>query len=209
MSTRKVLRRDSNKGKMTKLVYYLIMAWILLNILYDIDRLSIKALALFGLLAGHVDARLAARASPAADELDSNDHLDLEVVVEGGRRELFPLLPGTKCPAGHKCRARNNHKGMAPLMSSLKDNMKEPLKTPQAYHEMNQNLNTAVESDDYCTRRSAMARAAGLAAGLAVSTVNSPAYAAETKTVMMGSDSGQLVFVPAMLKICKGDSVKW
>ena len=88
-------------------------------------------------------------------------------------------------------------------------NLKEPMKTPQAYHEMNQNLNTAVESDDYCTRRSAMARAAGLAAGLAVSTVNSPAYAAETKTVLMGDDSGQLVFVPKSISICKGDSVKW
>ena len=79
----------------------------------------------------------------------------------------------------------------------------------EAWHSLNNNFKTAVESDDYCTRRSAMARAAGLAAGLAVSTVNSPAYAAETKQVMMGSDSGQLVFVPAMLKICKGDSVKW
>ena len=69
-----------------------------------------KTLALFGLLAG-VDARLAAPAQ-AVEELDTNDHLDLEVVVEGGERKLFPLLPGTKCPAGHKCRARNTHRSV-------------------------------------------------------------------------------------------------
>merc|ERR1712167_297541 len=70
---------------------------------------------------------------------------------------------------------------------------------------LNDNLNTLVASDSMCTRRNAMARAAGLAAGLALSTVNAPGFAAETKTVKMGSDSGQLVFVPDEIKICKGD----
>merc|ERR1711992_392295 len=70
-------------------------------------------------------------------------------------------------------------------------------------------MGTVVASNDYCSRRAAMARAAGLAAGLAATTVASPAYAAETKDVKMGSDSGQLVFVPAKVSICKGDSVKW
>merc|ERR550514_590807 len=74
---------------------------------------------------------------------------------------------------------------------------------------LNDDLNTVVQSDDMCTRRHAMARAAGLAAGLALATVNAPAFAAETKTVKMGSDSGQLVFVPDEIKICKGDSVTW
>merc|ERR1719482_2642535 len=54
-----------------------------------------------------------------------------------------------------------------------------------------------------------MARAAGLAAGLALTQVNAPGFAAETKTVKMGTDAGQLVFVPDELKICKGDSVTW
>merc|ERR1711924_67004 len=39
--------------------------------------------------------------------------------------------------------------------------------------------------------------------------VNSPGFAAETKMVKMGSDSGQLVFLPDEIKICKGDSVTW
>merc|ERR1711990_401122 len=65
------------------------------------------------------------------------------------------------------------------------------------------------QSDSMCTRRHAMARAAGLAAGLALSQVNSPGFAAETKMVKMGSDAGQLVFVPDEIKICKGDSVTW
>merc|ERR1719157_268133 len=70
-------------------------------------------------------------------------------------------------------------------------------------------MNTVVMSDDYCTRRGAMARAAGMAAGVAAATVASPAYAAETKQVKMGSDSGGLQFVPAKTAICKGDSVTW
>merc|ERR1719359_2638343 len=74
---------------------------------------------------------------------------------------------------------------------------------------LNDHLKTVVMSDDMCTRRRAMSRAAGLAAGLALSHVNTPAFAAETKKVKMGSDSGQLVFVPDELKICKGDTVTW
>merc|ERR1719273_1288515 len=54
-----------------------------------------------------------------------------------------------------------------------------------------------------------MTRAAGLAAGVAAATVASPAYAAATAEVKMGTDSGQLIFVPAKTSICKGDSVKW
>jgi len=74
---------------------------------------------------------------------------------------------------------------------------------------LNDDLNTVVQADSMCTRRQAMARASGLAAGLASATVNAPGFAAETKTVKMGSDSGQLVFVPDEIKICKGDSVTW
>merc|ERR1719460_1153867 len=74
---------------------------------------------------------------------------------------------------------------------------------------LNDDLNTVVMSDSMCTRRAAMARAAGLAAGLALTQVQAPGFAAETKTVKMGSDSGQLVFVPDEIKICKGDSVTW
>ena len=74
---------------------------------------------------------------------------------------------------------------------------------------LNDDLNTLVNSDSRCTRRNAMARAAGLASGLALATVNQPGFAAETKTVKMGSDSGQLVFIPDEITICKGDSVTW
>merc|ERR1719440_2154971 len=74
---------------------------------------------------------------------------------------------------------------------------------------LNDEMNTVVKSDSMCTRRHAMARAAGLAAGLALATVNAPGFAAETKSVKMGSDSGQLVFVPDEVKICKGDTVTW
>jgi len=98
---------------------------------------------------------------------------------------------------------------MSPMMSSLKGSIKTSLAAKLNWEDLNENLTTVVQSNDYCSRRSAMARAAGLAAGVAATTVATPAYAAETKDVKMGSDSGQLVFVPAKITVCKGDSVKW
>merc|ERR1719246_330866 len=133
----------------------------------------------------------------AASAADYTEHLDLEVIVNG-ERELFPLLPGVKCPTGHKC-----HVG------AIKDNLKTPLAATLDWQEFNNELKTVVASNDFCTRRSAMARAAGLAAGVAAATVSKPAYAAETKTVKMGSDAGGLQFVPAKTSICIGDTVTW
>merc|ERR1711934_15632 len=97
-------------------------------------------------------------------------------------------------------------------MMSIGDRMASNAKGPINALEklaMNDDLNTVVSSDNMCTRRHAMARAAGLAAGLALSTVNAPGFAATTTTVKMGSDSGQMVFVPDEIKICKGDTVTW
>jgi plastocyanin len=74
---------------------------------------------------------------------------------------------------------------------------------------LNDDLNTVVSSNSYCTRRQAMARAAGLASGLSMASVAAPGFAAATKTVKMGTDAGQLVFVPDEVKICSGDSVTW
>lgn len=159
-----------------------------------------KSLVLFGLLSSNVSASLRG----------AEEQLDLEVIVEGGERQLFPLLPGTKCPTGHHCRVRSTTSGgLNPMMRSLKDNLKTPLAATLDWQELNNNLNSVVASNNYCSRRSAMARAAGLAAGVSVAAVSQPAYAAETKSVMMGSDSGQLVFVPAKTTICSGDTVKW
>merc|ERR1719399_991597 len=91
---------------------------------------------------------------------------------------------------------------------SLGDSVKGPVKTLEMLA-LNDDMKTVVSSDSMCSRRRAMARAAGLAAGLALSQVNAPGFAAETKMVKMGSDSGQLVFVPDEIKICKGDTVTW
>lgn len=158
--------------------------------------LKLSSFFLIGLVVGNVSAAHV-------------EHLDLEVVVEGGERKLFPLLPGTKCPTGHRCRTRNSIAGVVPMISALKDNLKTPLAATLDWQELNSNLDTIVMSNDYCTRRGAMARAAGLAAGLSVAAVSSPAYAAQTAAVKMGTDSGGLQFVPAKTTICKGDSVTW
>jgi len=173
-----------------------------------------KTLVLIGLLGGNAMAETNLRASKDEMSEGFSEHLDLELEIEG-ERQLFPLLPGVKCPTGHTCRARNfDYKAAhihstAPMVNSLKQNFKTSLAASMNWEEVNSNLNEVVNSGDYCSRRNAMARAAGLMAGLSAASVSKPAYAAETKEVLMGNDSGLLVFVPAKLSICKGDTVKW
>jgi len=166
-----------------------------------------KTLLLAGLLSGNACAKLN---EPEADLDMHSQHLDLEVIVDG-ERELFPLLPGTRCPTGHHCRVRNvdNLAGMSPMVSSLKNNLKTPLTMTMNWSELNNELTTVVDGSHRCSRRAAMAKAAGMVAGLGVATVSQPAYAAETVEVKMGTDAGGLQFVPAKITICKGDSVKW
>merc|ERR1711957_292232 len=123
-----------------------------------------------------------------------------------GERQLFPLLPGVQCPTGHTCRSRTigtQGQAQSPMISVIKNNMKTPLAMSLNWEEVNNELNTVVVSNNFCTRRAAMAKAAGLAAGVAVATVSQPAYAAETKEVKMGSDGGGLQFVPTMSSLTK------
>jgi len=121
---------------------------------------------------------------------------------DGHGRELFPVYAiGTKC--ARFCSARANIECLAQSAKT-----KQPVKALEMLA-LNDDLNTVVQAESYCTRRNAMARALGLAAGLALGAVNAPAFAAETKMVKMGSDSGQLVFVPSELTLCKGDTVTW
>jgi plastocyanin len=146
----------------------------------------------------------------AAENVAPTVEAEVEEVGEQ-RRELFPVYAlGTKC-ARRGCSIYQQMSSVNPMMS-LGDKTGTGVKGPVKALEMlalNDDLNTVVQSDSMCTRRHAMARAAGLAAGLALSQVNAPGFAAETKSVKMGSDSGQLVFVPDEVKICKGDTVTW
>lgn len=164
-----------------------------------------KTLALIGFLG------VAAAQLRGESELE---HLELEVEVNG-ERQLFPLLPGTKCPPGHVCHARTfesavqNPSAFSPIVNSMKNSMKTRLAATLNWEELNNNLEAVVVSDDYCTRRAAMARAAGLAAGASLAAVSQPAFAAQTVEVKMGADSGLLVFVPQKISICAGDTVKW
>jgi plastocyanin len=152
-----------------------------------------------------------AAAAPVEDVKAVSEHqavADLADAVHGGHgRELFPMLIGQKC--AKFCDARAGVRN--PIMSgSTQDSIivKGPVKALEMLA-LNEDLNTLIESPSMCTRRHAMARAAGLASGLALAVVNAPGYAAETKSVKMGSDNGQLVFVPDELKLCKGDTVTW
>jgi plastocyanin len=156
-------------------------------------------------------AAFAAAAPAPVEEVAKIEKIEenVEIDANGTRRELFPLFaPGTKC-AKRGCSARDRAASRAPAAAmALSDGIKNPVKALEMLA-LNDDMNTVVSSDNMCTRRRAMARAAGLAAGLALAQVNAPGFAAETKNVKMGSDSGQLVFVPDEIKICKGDSVTW
>jgi len=154
-----------------------------------------------GLLAGHA-------ASAAVEEVALAEQIEADNETVAQRRELFPLYSvGTKC-ARRGCSVYQQISSVNPTMSLADGNVKGPVKALEMLA-LNDDLNTVVESDSMCTRRRAMARAAGLAAGLALSQVNAPGFAAATKTVKMGSDNGQLVFVPDEITICKGDTVTW
>jgi len=162
----------------------------------------LSALSIVAAFAGNAQAENLRASAPVED-------LDLELDING-ERQLFPLLPGTRCPTGHTCRVRTTTiEGQSPMIPSLKKNIKTSLSMSLDWVDLNKNLNTVVASESRCDRRQAMARAAALAAGVASSVVSQPAFAAETKEVKMGDDSGLLVFVPAKISICKGDTVKW
>merc|ERR1712066_500922 len=60
-------------------------------------------------------------------------------------------------------------------------------------------------SGSACSRRNALIRAAGVAAAV----IGAPAFAAEATVIKMGTDAGQLQYVPSEATICKGDSVTW
>jgi plastocyanin len=132
-----------------------------------------------------------------------------DTATEHGR-ELFPNFAMATKKSSFKIGDRAAAGRANPVGMTLGDlnQIKGPAKTLEMLR-MNDEMNTVVYSDNMCTRRHAMARAAGLAAGLALSQISAPGFAAETKMVKMGSDAGQLVFVPDEIKICKGDTVTW
>merc|ERR1712028_34324 len=164
--------------------------------------MGIYRILCIGLLAGHI------LAAPTVEKVAADIDLDNETEVSHGR-ELFPLYSvGTRC-ARRGCSVYSQVTSVNPIMSlDGANDIKGPARALEMLA-MNDDLNTVIQSDSMCTRRRAMARAAGMAAGLALAAVKAPSFAAETKTVKMGSDNGQLVFVPDEIKICKGDSITW
>lgn len=120
-----------------------------------------KSLAIVALLAQSAVADQMSQQNLRAGDLEDTsgttlpaevgvEHLDLEVTLENGERELFPLLPGTKCPTGHTCRSRNigTGAGVSPLVASMKDNMKAGLKASMDWQEFNNDMITVVKSGE-------------------------------------------------------------
>jgi plastocyanin len=163
------------------------------------------------LIAGFASLIAAAPVEEAVERNNLRELFEIGEGTDGSRgRQLFPMLISTKCARLCSRSMIAEVDGRAKPMMSISDqnSINGPVKAIEMLA-LNDDLNTVVYSDNMCTRRQAMARAAGLAAGLAMSTVNQPGFAAETKMVKMGSDAGQLVFVPDEITICKGDTVTW
>ena len=151
------------------------------------------------LLVGVLTGQVAAAPTPEA-AVESN----AEAITRG--RELFPVYAlKNKCSAYCASTAASRTGPVEMVSAGQNPKVVKALEMLA----LNDDLETVVKSDNMCTRRAAMARAAGLAFGLSMAAVSAPGFAAETKKVKMGSDSGQLVFVPDEIKICKGDSVTW
>ena len=151
------------------------------------------------LLVGVLTGQVAAAPTPEA-AVESN----AEAITRG--RELFPVYAlKSKCSAYCASTAASRTGPVEMVSAGQNPKVVKALEMLA----LNDDLETVVKSDNMCTRRAAMARAAGLAFGLSMAAVSAPGFAAETKKVKMGSDSGQLVFVPDELKICKGDTVTW
>jgi len=170
-----------------------------------LHEIMIKGLFI-GLLAGHVAA---APTEPVEVPGSFPDNFTSDAIERG--RELFPIYAiSNKCARYCSARdaARPSIKAIEMSVKGTAQGTAGPVKALEMLA-LNENLDTVVQSNSMCTRRSAMAKAAGLAAGLSLGAVSAPGFAAETKKVKMGTDSAQLIFVPDELKICKGDSVTW
>lgn len=68
-------------------------------------------------------------------------------------------------------------------------------------------FSSALASSDgsACSRRNALAAAAGVAAAA----IGAPKLVLAATVIKMGTDSGQLVYEPSDVTVCKGDSITW
>jgi len=103
-------------------------------------------------------------------------------------------------PAGAATRAsvKQGLRSASPMMTDSLETVPEALKLddPEAV------LNKA--GSDFCSRRNALGRAASAAAAM----IGAPALVSAAANVNMGDD-GKLVFAPAEITICKGDTITW
>jgi plastocyanin len=110
-------------------------------------------------------------------------------------------LPGLRSPTPAVTDAAST-----PTMA-LAPGFQHPTATETAMEMENEPYPAPAGAWTHCSRRNALMKAAAAAAALAG--VSPPAFAGATATVKMGSDSGQLVYVPDEVSICKGDQVTW
>jgi plastocyanin len=100
---------------------------------------------------------------------------------------------------------RTVNKGLQPASAAVPNVAKTPVTMMQPMMEPDFGSAPSSSSSSACTRRDALFRAAGVAAAA----IGAPAFAKQVTNVKMGSDAGDLKFIPADVTICKGDSITW
>ena len=90
-------------------------------------------------------------------------------------------------------------------MQPVRNQIGAPVMEAKANREIMDSLSLYDKCDTYCCRRDMLAKAVAAAA----LTIGAPALAAETKTVLAGTDAGGLLFVPNEITVCAGDTVVW
>jgi len=119
--------------------------------------------------------------------------------MDASQMMLFAIPIPARPPIAPVASAKEILTGVRP------DRTEVPVMEAQANRQIADSLSMYDTCDTYCCRRDMLAKAVAAAA----LTLGAPALAAETKTVLAGTDAGGLLFVPNEITVCSGDSVMW
>jgi plastocyanin len=119
-----------------------------------------------------------------------------------------PLAVSSFVPTGLSVTRTRTATNLGPAPAGVAQNQRAPrIRTDLQMMQNGPEDGAEPKTQSSCNRRNALLKAAAAAATLGGMSL--PALAATTTQVKMGSDNGQLIFVPADIKVCVGDTIKW